>query len=100
MPDKSWSAKDERQYQHVKESERERGRSEDRAKEIAARTVNKQRRKEGRAATRKSRATGNPNTRLEDRTVAELRNIAGDLEIRGRSRMTKSDLVGAIREAR
>ena len=47
MP-KSWSEKDERQYEHVKKSERERGRSEERAEEIAARTVNKQRRKEGR----------------------------------------------------
>ena len=47
MP-KSWSKKDERQYEKVKESEKERGRSTDRAKEIAARTVNKQRKKEGR----------------------------------------------------
>ncbi|QEG36946.1 hypothetical protein [Bythopirellula goksoeyrii] len=47
MP-KAWSDKDERQYKHVKESEKERGRSEDRAEEIAARTVNKQRSKEGR----------------------------------------------------
>lgn len=47
MP-KAWSKKDERQYEHVKESEEERGRSEERAEEIAARTVNKQRTKEGR----------------------------------------------------
>lgn len=47
MP-RSWSKKDERQYQHVKASEKEEGRSEKRAKEIAARTVNKQRKKEGR----------------------------------------------------
>jgi hypothetical protein len=40
MP-KSWSAKDERQYEHVKKSEKEQGRPEDRAEEIAARTVNK-----------------------------------------------------------
>ena len=48
MPGKTWSGKDERQYRHVKDSELERGRSEDRAEEIAARTVNKQRKKEGR----------------------------------------------------
>jgi hypothetical protein len=42
MP-KAWSNKDERQYEHVKESELEQGRSTKRAKEIAARTVNKQR---------------------------------------------------------
>jgi hypothetical protein len=57
MP-KSWSNKDERQYEHVKDSELELGRSTKRAKEIAARTVNKQRSTEGRtkkAKTSKSR---------------------------------------------
>ena len=49
MP-KAWSDKDERQYEKVKQSEQERGRSSERAKEIAARTVNKQRRKEGRTS--------------------------------------------------
>jgi len=53
MP-KSWSDKDERQYEHVKESEKEQGRSEERAKEIAARTVNKQWAKEGRTKNDKS----------------------------------------------
>ncbi|HSM62036.1 MAG TPA: hypothetical protein VK849_14605 [Longimicrobiales bacterium] len=47
MP-KPWSRKDERQYEHIEESALERGRSTERAKEIAARTVNKRRRKEGR----------------------------------------------------
>jgi hypothetical protein len=47
MP-KSWSTKDERQYEHVKESEKKEGRSTKRAKEIAARTVNKHRKSEGR----------------------------------------------------
>jgi hypothetical protein len=47
MP-KAWSAKDERQYEHVKESESKEGKSTKRAKEIAARTVNKERKKEGR----------------------------------------------------
>ncbi len=47
MPE-SWSKKDERQYEHVKKSEKEKGRSEKRAEEIAAATVNKQRKKEGR----------------------------------------------------
>ncbi len=45
---KAWSKKDERQYQHVKASEKDQGRSTERAEEIAARTVNKQRKKEGR----------------------------------------------------
>ncbi len=48
MAPKAWSKKDERKYEHVKDSEKERGRSPKRAKEIAARTVNKQRKKEGR----------------------------------------------------
>ena len=54
MP-KAWSAKDERQYEHVKDSESRRGRSSKRAKQIAAATVNKQRRKEGRTSSRSSR---------------------------------------------
>lgn len=46
MP-KAWSAKRERQYEHIKESEQDRGKSTKRAKSIAAATVNKQRRKSG-----------------------------------------------------
>jgi hypothetical protein len=46
MP-KAWSAKRERQYEHIKESETEQGRSTERAEEIAARTVNKQRAEAG-----------------------------------------------------
>jgi hypothetical protein len=47
MPQNTWSPKRERQYEHVKESELEAGRSEDRAEEIAARTVNKERADKG-----------------------------------------------------
>ena len=68
MP-KQWTSKDERQYQHVKESERKRGRSPARAKEIAARTVNKQRRQEGRTANKSTQGTGNPNVALEERVA-------------------------------
>lgn len=53
MP-KAWSDKDEKQYEHVKKSEKEKGRSDQRAKEIAGRTVNKQRRKEGRTKSNES----------------------------------------------
>ena len=52
MPE-SWSNKDERQYEHIKKSEKDQGRSTERAKEIAARTVNKQRSKEGRTKSDK-----------------------------------------------
>ena len=47
MPEKGWSSKRERQYEHIKESQKKQGRSTERAKEIAARTVNKQRSKSG-----------------------------------------------------
>jgi len=57
MPDE-WSKKDERQYEHVKTSEKERGRSKDRAEEIAAATVNKQRSKEGRTKEARSKKEG------------------------------------------
>lgn len=96
MP-KAWSNKDERQYEHVKESEQDRGRSEDRAKEIAARTVNKQRREEGRTPNKRTQGTGNPSRSLEDRSVEELRNRAQELNVEGRSSMKKDELVSAIR---
>lgn len=98
MPRQAWSDKRERQYQHIKESARERGRSEDKAQEIAARTVNKQRRKSGETPSRRTQGTGNPNTSLEDRTKDELYNRAKALHISGRSRMTKQELVRAIRK--
>ena len=43
MPQKAWSAKRERQYEHIKQGLEQRGRDEDTAEEIAARTVNKER---------------------------------------------------------
>jgi len=49
MPQQAWSDKRERQYEHIKESERKQGRSLKRAKEIAARTVNKERAQKGEA---------------------------------------------------
>jgi hypothetical protein len=98
MPRQQWSNKDERQYQHIKESERERGRRSARAREIAARTVNKRRREEGRTESRRTSGTGNPNSPLEERTVDELRNRASQLDIEGRSSMKKAELVRAIRQ--
>lgn len=96
MP-KAWSAKDERQYEHIKENALDRGKSEDDAAEIAARTVNKQRRKEGRTPNKTTQGTGNPHLRLEDRTVDELRNLAADRNVSGRSRMKKAELIQALR---
>lgn len=96
MP-KGWSDKDERQYEHVKESELDRGRDEDRAKEIAARTVNKQRREEGRTPNKTTQGTGNPTHSYEDRSVEELRNLASERNIDGRSSMDKDELIRALR---
>ena len=100
MPQDAWSKKDERQYEHVKESEKEQGRSTERAEEIAARTVNKQRREEGRTKSGKktTSGTGNPNTGLESRSKDELYNRAKELDIEGRSDMSKDELVKAIRK--
>jgi hypothetical protein len=55
MPQGAWSPKRERQYEHIKESEREAGRSNEKAEEIAARTVNKQRSKAGETKASRSR---------------------------------------------
>lgn len=95
MPE--WTSEDERQYDHVKKSLLEDGVREDEAEEIAARTVNKQRRKEGQTPNQTTHGTGNPKTRLEDRTLDELRNLAAERDVAGRSKMNKSELVNSLR---
>ena len=92
-----WSDKDERKYEHIKESSMDRGVKKERAKEIAARTVNKQRREEGRTPNKRTQGTGNPTNSLEKRTKDELYNRAKDLNISGRSKMKKDELIKAIR---
>lgn len=99
MP-RAWSPKDERQFQHIVDEQVSRGRPRRRAAEIAGRTVNKQRRQEGRTRNRVTQGTGNPRLRLEDRSVAELRNVAADAGITRRGRLRKADLVRAIRASR
>ena len=94
----SWNEKDERQYEHIKESAVERGKPAKKAAEIAARTVNKQRRMEGRTPNKTTQGTGNPNKSLLARSVPELRNLASQLKINGRSKMNKSQLIEAIRQ--
>ena len=88
MPQKAWSAKRERQYEHVKESEKKQGRSTKRAKEIAARTVNKQRAQAGEA--KKSGGSNGGKTR------EQLYNEAKRLGIEGRSKMSKEQLQRAV----
>lgn len=96
MPE--WTNKDRRKYENIKESNLERGVPEGRAKEIAARTVNKDRRAEGRTPKKRTQGTGNPRRRLEDRSREELYNRAQELNIQGRSKMKKDELIRAIRQ--
>ena len=99
MPN-AWTATDERQYERIKQSAKRRGKSAERAKEIAARTVNKRRRMEGRTPNKTTQGTGNPNTSLNERSVAELRHLAADINVPGRSKMNKQELIRAIRKRR
>jgi hypothetical protein len=107
MPQKAWSAKRERQYEHVKEGLRERGTSEDKAEEIAARTVNKERARQGEAkqSSRLSRtdiSSGrrgglrSGTRRAKGRTRDQLYEEAKDLNVQGRSKMNKEQLQRAV----
>jgi hypothetical protein len=95
----SWTKKDDEMYSKVRESELDRGLSPERAEEIAARTVNKRRRLEGRTPNKTTQGTGDPNAGLELRSVQELRNRASEMKIEGRSKMKKEELIQAIRDA-
>ena len=107
MPQEAWSAKRERQYEHIKESVEDQGASTKRAKEIAARTVNKERARSGEAreSSRSSRRdissgrrgglrsrTGKP----KGRTKEQLYNEAKRMNIAGRSKMNKQQLQRAV----
>lgn len=94
-----WTDKDERQYEHIKDQQKKSGKKTDKAEEIAARTVNKQRREEDRTPRKTTKGTGNPNSSLESRTKQELYNRASQLNIKARSKMSKSELVTAIRDS-
>lgn len=97
MP-QAWTDKDERQYEHIKDSAQKRGKGK-RAKEIAARTVNKLRRERGETPNTRTQGTGKPSSSLEQRSRDELYNRAKKLQIRGRSQMNKKALIRAIRAA-
>jgi hypothetical protein len=88
MPQSAWNAKRERQYEHIKESEKKQGRSAKRAKEIAARTVNKERARSGETRGRASKTS--------TRTKEQLYNEAKRRNVPGRSRMTKAQLQRAV----
>jgi plasmid stabilization system protein ParE len=92
-----WSKNDERKYEHIKESNLDRGVPEDRAEEIAARTVNKGRRLEGRTPNKRTQGTGNPNRPLDQHSRDELYNQAKEKGIAGRSKMSKQQLIDALK---
>jgi hypothetical protein len=107
MPQQAWSAKRERQYEHIEESLEERGTPKRKAKEIAARTVNKERARRGGAKTssrlsREDISSGrrgglrSGTKRPKGRTKEQLYNEAKRMGIEGRSRMTKSQLQRAV----
>jgi hypothetical protein len=96
-----------RQYEHIKESEREQGVSEKRAKEIAARTVNKERARSGESRTRSRTSTQDMSSsrrggqrsgtnRAKGRTRDQLYNEARKMGIEGRSKMNKAQLERAV----
>ena len=105
MP-KAWSNKRERQYEHIKEGLLERGTGEDKAEEIAARTVNKERARAGesKTASRSSindvssghRGGKRSHTGAQGRTKAQLYNEAKQRNIKGRSSMSKAELEKAL----
>ena len=96
-----------RQYEHVKNSQRERGVSEGRAEEIAARTVNKERARSGESRTRSRTSTRDISSGRRGglrsgrqgprgRTREQLYQEARSLGVRGRSRMNKGQLQRAV----
>jgi len=107
MPQEAWNAKRERQYEHIKQGLKERGTSEDKAEEIAARTVNKERARSGEAreSSRLSR-TDMPSGRRgglrsgtkrpKGRTKEQLYDEAKRMGIDGRSKMNKQQLERAV----
>jgi hypothetical protein len=107
MPQEAWSPKRERQYEHIKESAKEQGASTKRAKEIAARTVNKERARSGEARQASRTSTRDISSgrrgglrsgtrRQKGQTKEQLYNQAKRLNIKGRSRMNKQQLLAAV----
>jgi plasmid stabilization system protein ParE len=106
MPQDAWSPKRERQYEHIKEGLLERGDDEEKAEEIAARTVNKERAQHGetKEASRTSIEDLSPGRRgglrshrgSGGRTYDQLRNEAKQRGIKGRSKMNKSQLESVL----
>jgi hypothetical protein len=100
------SKKRERQYEHIKEGLKERGRSEDTAEEIAARTVNKERARAGESKQKSRTSTDDisssrrgglrSHSGSQGRTKEQLYNEAKNKNIKGRSKMSKAQLEKAV----
>jgi hypothetical protein len=106
MPQQAWSKKRERQYEHIKEGLRSRGRTESTAEEIAARTVNKERARSG-EAKQSSRTSTNDissgrrgglrsHSGSQGRTKEQLYQEARKKNVQGRSSMNKAELARAV----
>ncbi len=106
MPQQAWSNKRERQYEHVKQGLLERGEKEDKAEEIAARTVNKERARAGEARQASRTSTKDISSGRRGglrshrgsggRTRDQLYNEARNKGVKGRSKMTKAQLEKAV----
>ncbi|MDP2367160.1 plasmid stabilization protein [Rhodoferax sp.] len=106
MPQKTWSAKRERQYAHIKDSLIKGGKPKPVAEEIAARVVNKERAQHGESATASASSLNDMSAGRRGglrshkgaggRTVAQLRNEARQRGLKGRSTMNKAQLEKAL----
>lgn len=92
-----WQSKDLRMYGHIVDRARALGVGEEQARDIAVRTVNEQRRFEGRTLHRRVARIENSQARLEALSRDELYERAKKLELSGRSKMRKAELIAAIR---
>ena len=107
MPQKAWSNKRERQYEHIKDSAKKQGTSTTRAKQIAAATVNKERARKGESRTASKSSVNDISSgrrgglrsgtnRPKGRTKEQLYNEAKRRGIKGRSSMNKAQLERAV----
>jgi len=106
MPQQAWSKKRERQYDHIKSGLRDRGYGEDKAEEIAGRTVNKERARHGESHQASRTSTDDISSGRRGglrshrgpggRTKAQLYEEAKRRGIKGRSTMSKAELLRAL----
>jgi len=107
MPQKAWSNKRERQYEHIKDSAKKQGASTKRAKQVAAATVNKERARKGESRTASKSSVNDMSSgrrgglrsgtnRPKGRTKEQLYNEAKRRGIKGRSSMNKAQLERAV----